>query len=141
MKSQRYGKLLLCWFFLVAVLVALTGCGGSAEPPEEPEIEPPETVVEIESPEVVEIETPQEVRATVTVSSGSTLAIRKSPGTENKPEGDVLDRVPRGRILNVIDQHGDSRIKDGYTWWEVEDKETGHTGWTAAEFIEIEVLD
>lgn len=133
--NKRYLLKGICLALLV-VFFALMGCGRSAPDEVEPEIDVPEEINEIEGIELEPVEVVE--RAAVSVSSGSTLAIRRSPGTEGKPDGDVLDRVPRGRILRVLDKHGDSRVRDGYTWWEVEDPETGLSGWVAAEFLEVE---
>ncbi len=123
-------KGLFCTFLIVWVF-SLMGCSvpGADEPEPEPEITPEETE-EVERLELAEIE------AVVSVETGSTLAIRESAGTQDKPEGDVLDRVPEGRVLIIIDKHNDSLVEDGYTWWEVEDTTTGISGWAASEFLE-----
>ena len=123
------------WVAVILAVFLLAGCGGSSNDAE-PELE--DVPAESEELEPIQFEEIQDVEARVSVSSGSTLAIRRSPGTEDQPEDDVVDRVPRGRILRVIDKHGDNRVEDGYTWWEVEDTESGSSGWTAAEFLEVE---
>ncbi len=122
----------LIWVGIIVVALAVTGCAApnSSEPKNEiAEIDPAETE------EITDIE-PVEIEAIVTVEPGSSLAIRKSAGSKDKPEGDVLDRVPQGRVLIIINKHEDGLIKDGYTWWEVEDTVTGILGWSAADFLE-----
>ncbi len=124
--------------FLIAIIIVtllVAGCGGSSNNKDQ---EPEHVRTEPEELETIELEIDEKMKATVSVSSGSTLAIRRSPGVEGKPEGDIVARVPRGRLLWVVDMHNDSRVKDGYTWWEVEDQGTGLSGWAAAEFLDLE---
>ncbi|MDO9533762.1 MAG: hypothetical protein Q7J85_00160 [Bacillota bacterium] len=111
----------------VALLLAFVVITGCARAPQETITEPTPSEVE----RVIEA-----VKATVVVGPDSTLAIRNNPGTKDKPEDDVLDRVPGGRILVVKDKHENTIMKDGYTWWEVEDSSTGTAGWAAADFLE-----
>lgn len=113
------------------VFLALGGCAWRAGPTD---AEPPqgEAVEAIEAVEFIEV-----TRAIVVVEAESSLAIRQSPGTTNKPEGDVLDRVPRDRILTVKNRHENSMIADGYTWWEVEDTVTQINGWSASEYLQL----
>lgn len=67
---------------------------------------------------------------------GSRVAIRKTPGTTNKPADDVLERVSTGDTLELINNH-DNNIKiDGYIWWEVYSLKTGIEGWVASEYLE-----
>ncbi len=73
----------------------------------------------------------------VNVDTGSNLFIRKSPGTKNKPGDDIVGRVPRGRILEVINKHDNTIVVDNYTWWEVKDQLTGLSGWVASEYLEV----
>ena len=122
-------RLGLIWFGIIFIALTVTGCTVPNSSKPEPETAPAETE-EIISAEPVEME------AIVTVETGSTLAIRKSAGTKDKPEDDVLDRVPKGRVLKIINKHEDSLIKDGYTWWEVEDTLTGISGWSASKFLQ-----
>jgi len=100
-------------------------------PRERPEEEPDEVTREM--PEVEE-----ELQARVTIGEGSTLAIRKSPGTSDKPADDVLESVRRGQVLIVTDTHDDARQKDGFTWWEVRNPGSGVRGWTASEFLQVD---
>ncbi len=126
------GSSLMTLLFLVGIVViafTVTGCSVPDSPEPEPESAPAET-------EEIESIDPQEDEAIVIVDPESTLAIRESAGTQDKPEDDVLDRVPEGRVLIIVDKHEDSLTKDGYTWWEVEDTVTGISGWSAAEFLE-----
>lgn len=65
--------------------------------------------------------------------TGGTLAIRKTPGTIDKPEGDVLKRVGDGTILKVIGgpQFLEDNAPHNY-WWEVEEiGDDGTKGWSA----------
>ncbi len=119
------GIVVFCLFF--------PGCAGPApkEGPGNLEAEPPAEVEEIETVEV------EEIRAVVSVSTGSTLAIRKTPGTREKPADDVIDRVPEGRVFIVKNRHNDQVVEDGYIWWEVEDSVTGRSGWSASKFLRI----
>ena len=71
----------------------------------------------------------------VDVEEGNSLFIRKSPGTKDKPDDDIIDRVPRGRIMKIINKQRNSIVVDNFTWWEVNDSETGITGWAAAEYL------
>lgn len=138
MIMKKSVKLGLVWVVIIIFALVFSGCGRSSN---DAEPEPKDVPAETEEIESIEFEEIEEIKAKVAVSSGSTLAIRESPGTEGKPEGDVIDRVPRGRVLRVIDKHGDSRVIDGYTWWEVEDTDTGLSGWSAADFLEIQESD
>ncbi len=63
------------------------------------------------------------------------LAIRQTPGTSNKPKGDVLERVDSGQVLLLISNHDHTISKDGYVWWEVYNPATGTTGWSAARYL------
>jgi hypothetical protein len=71
----------------------------------------------------------------VDVDEGSYLFIRKNPGMKGKPNNDILDRVPRGRLLEVLDNRGNNYLVDNFTWWEIKDFQTGITGWVAAEYL------
>jgi hypothetical protein len=62
--------------------------------------------------------------------TGSNLAIRKTPG-----DGELLKCVPDGWVLKLIDTHGNSIVKDGHTWWEVEDVTDGIVGWAASTYL------
>ncbi|MCK4579942.1 MAG: VWA domain-containing protein, partial [Dehalococcoidia bacterium] len=74
-------------------------------------------------------------------NTGSTLAIRKTPGTKNKPADDVLKRVPDGwvlKVLSTVDENGNTVVKDGFTWWKVEESEyesQPNTGWVAKKYL------
>jgi len=81
-------------------------------------------------------EFPLEEYYIVAVAEGSNLYIRKSPGAKNKPTGDIIERVPRGRLLEIINKHDNSIAVDGFTWWEIRDSVTGKTGWVASEYLE-----
>ena len=122
-------RLGLIWFGIIFIALTVTGCTVPNSSKPEPETAPAETE------EIISAE-PAEMEAIVTVETGSTLAIRKSAGTRDKPEDDVLDRVPMGRVLKIINKHEDSLIKDGYTWWEVEDTLTGISGWSASKYLQ-----
>ncbi len=100
-------------------------------PRERPEEEPDEEARDM--PEVAD-----EKEARVSTSEGSTLSIRRSPGSSDKPDGDVVESVRRGEVLIVLDTHNDERQKDGHTWWEVRNPESGVTGWVAAEYLQVE---
>ena len=119
----------LVWLGIVFVVFTIIGCSTPNTNVAEPETEPP--AIE----EIINME-PEGLEAIVTVEVGSTLAIRKSPGTKDKPGDDVLDRVPEGRILKITDKHENSVLEDGYTWWEVKDTVTGISGWSAADYLE-----
>jgi hypothetical protein len=122
----------MIWTGIIIITLSFADCLAPDSPESEPEPAPVESE-EIDSIEPDEIE---EVKAIVTIDAESTLAIRKSAGTKDKPENDIIDRVPEGRMLKVINKHGNTLIKDGYTWWEVEDTVTGISGWSAADFLE-----
>ncbi len=132
LKIGRLTILGLIWVGIIVAALTVTGCVATNS--SEPETE----IVEIDpavTGEITDIE-PVEIEAIVNVEAGSTLAIRKSAGTKDKSEDDVLDRVPAGRVLKIISKHEDGLIKDGYNWWEVEDTVTGILGWSAASFLE-----
>jgi len=120
----------LIWIGIIIVTLAFAGCSVPGSPESEPEPAP----VELEETDNIEPEAIEEVKAIVTIDAESTLAIRKGAGTKDKPENDIIDRVPEGRMLKVINKHENTLIKDGYTWWEVEDTVTGISGWSAADF-------
>jgi hypothetical protein len=110
---------------LLAFIFVIVGCARA----------PQETIPEAPSEPVKEIPiVAQEVM--VAIEPGSTLAIRSSPGTNDKPEDDVLDRVPGGRILELKNKHENTALKDGHIWWEVLDPSTRIEGWAAAKFLE-----
>ena len=120
--------------FLLGVIVLtliVTGCADSNSSESELENEN----IPAEAEELISVEL-NEIEAIVTVETGSTLAIRSSAGTKDKLEDDVLDRVPKGRVLKIINKHEDNVIIDGYTWWEIEDTVSGISGWSAADFLE-----
>ncbi len=71
----------------------------------------------------------------VITDTGSNLFIRKSPGSDNKKDSDIITRVPRGTELKLIDNHGNSVKKDGFTWWEIRVVRSGITGWVASEYV------
>ena len=71
----------------------------------------------------------------VITESGSNLFIRKSPGSDDKKDSDIITRVPRGTELKLIDNHGNSVRKDGFTWWEIRVEDSGITGWVASEYV------
>ncbi len=77
----------------------------------------------------------------VITSQGYNLFIRKSPGRDNKSSSDVITRLPRGTKLRLVDNHGNSVRRDGFTWWEVKVLETGTTGWVASEYISTNAND
>ena len=116
----------VCVGLLLAFFIVAAGCGRTSQ-----EKIPESSPSEVESPIFVEA-----VEVTVAIEPESTLAIRKSPGTRDKPEDDVLYRVPGGRILEVKDKHNNTILEDGYIWWEVKDVSTGNAGWAAADFLE-----
>ncbi len=71
----------------------------------------------------------------VITEQGSNLFIRKSPGRDNKSSSDIITKVPRGTQFHIINNHGNSVKKDGFTWWEIRVVKSGITGWVAAEYI------
>ena len=83
----------------------------------------------------------EEVIYYVITEQGSNLFIRKSPGRDNKPYSDIIIKVPRGTQFKVINNHNNSIKKDGYTWWEIRDIQSGITGWVAAEYISTNKRD
>ena len=121
-----FRKVAFCICLLILAPV-IAGCAGT------PESAPDSTATEPEE----EMAPAEEIEAKVVVEAGSSLAIRKTPGIANKPDDDVLDRVPNGRILKVKDTHENTIIEDEHTWWEVEDITTGISGWAAADFLEV----
>jgi hypothetical protein len=73
-----------------------------------------------------------EVRGT-----GSTLTIRKTPGSQNKPESDVLERVPDGTRLQLVPDSNKvwTQKVDGDMWWHVKDVSDGTSGWAAGMYL------
>jgi parallel beta-helix repeat protein len=73
-----------------------------------------------------------EVRGT-----GSTLAIRKTPGSQNKPESDVLKRVPDGTRLQLVPDSDKvwAQKVEGDMWWHVKDVSDGTSGWAAGMYL------
>ena len=121
-----FRKVVFC-ICLIILAPEIAGCAGTPEPA------PDSTAAGLEE----EMTPAEEIEAKVVVEAGSSLAIRKTPGIANKPEDDVLDRVPGGRILKVKNTHENTIIEDEHTWWEVEDITTGISGWAAADFLEV----
>lgn len=77
----------------------------------------------------------------VAVDEGNHLFMRSSYGSIDKDSSDVLDRLPRGRLLIITDRHNGSIIEDHFTWWEAYDPQSGITGWVASEYLRRELLD
>lgn len=71
----------------------------------------------------------------VNVEEGSSLFIRQNPGIKDKPGDDILDKMPKGSMLEVLNNHDNNVFVDGFTWWEVLDSQKGTTGWVAAEYL------
>jgi hypothetical protein len=112
--------------FLVILLLLMQGCRQKEE----------QTVLgeqdfELEA-DAEGTEEEAEIKVEVT---GNRLAIRQTPGTSNKPEGDVVERVDSGQVLLLINNHDHTISRDGYVWWEVHNPTTGATGWTAARYL------
>jgi hypothetical protein len=77
----------------------------------------------------------------VSVAQDNHLFIRKSPGVSNKKQDDILDRVPRGRLLVLKDDHNDDLFVDNLIWWEVSDPVTEVSGWVAANYLVASELE
>ncbi|NLZ28680.1 MAG: hypothetical protein GX887_06925, partial [Firmicutes bacterium] len=73
----------------------------------------------------------------VNVKPGSRLTLRKTAGSKNKKDSDVMDKYPKGWIFEVMDKHEDFRSPDEFTWWEVKDPSSGAIGWVAKEYLDI----
>ncbi len=61
------------------------------------------------------------------------LALRKTPGTKDKPADDVLVRLNQGDELFLLNSHDNESEKDGFIWWEV--KAGAQAGWVAAKYL------
>lgn len=77
-------------------------------------------------------------KATVIVEQKSFLFLRKSPGTLNKSQSDIIERMESGKTVIVVNKYQNSLEKDGYIWWEVYNPDSQNQGWAAAEFLLIE---
>lgn len=73
----------------------------------------------------------------VNVKPGSNLTLRKTAGSKNKKDSDVIDKFPRGCVFEVVSKHEDLQSPDEFTWWEVKDPHTGAVGWVAKEYLDI----
>ena len=67
--------------------------------------------------------------------SGDKLAVRKTPGSQNKPGDDVLTRLKQEQKVYLQDHH-DNQVKvDGLVWWEIYDSSSQAKGWCAAKYL------
>lgn len=112
--------------FLVILLLLMQGCSQKEEQDVFSEQD-----FELEA-DAEETEEEAEIKVEVTDNG---LAIRQTPGTSNKPEGDVLERVDSGHVLLLINNHDHTISRDGYVWWEIHNPATGNTGWSAARYL------
>lgn len=111
---------------LVAIIILSQGCTQSQDVDDEQDMDLDQGAEDVVSEEEVNIE----VEVT-----GDGLAIRKTPGTSDKPEGDVIQRVNSGHVLEVISKHDNAVIHDGYTWWEVYNPSSNVAGWSASRYL------
>ncbi len=74
----------------------------------------------------------REIQLVVTVDS---LALRKTPGTEDKGPDDVLARLKEGSKVFLQDLHDNEVEADGFLWWEVYDPDSREKGWCAAQYL------
>lgn len=123
---KRNGIKLFTIVLLVALLILTQGCGQR----EDVEVGTDPNLEEEADDEI--IEEPKEIRIEVT---GDRLAVRNTPGTSNKPGGDVLERVDSGQILILVNKHNNTVNLDGYIWWEVYNPMTNTTGWSASKYL------
>ena len=122
MRTKKSGYYL--FVILLVALLLLQGCG----PGQSPEDENGEQEQDVEDEEV----TIEYIEVEVT---GNRLAVRKTPGTKDKPQGDVLERVDKGQILTLLSKHDNTVDLDGYIWWEVHNSSTNVTGWSASQYL------
>ncbi len=71
----------------------------------------------------------------VAVEGENRLHIRQTPGVMNKQTDDIINKVYRGHVLHLIDNHSNNIFVDNYTWWEISDPVSGVVGWVAAEYL------
>ncbi len=76
----------------------------------------------------------------VIVEEDSFLLIRKNPGAKDKPDNDIIARVPGGWHLEVINKHENKKVLDDNIWWEVKDPLLGITGWVAENFLRADTI-
>jgi hypothetical protein len=118
------------WYYLFVILMVslllLQGCG-PGQSPEDPSGEQEQDLEEEEEEVTVEY-----IEVVVT---GDRLAVRKTPGTKNKPQGDVLERVDKGQVLTLLSKYDNTVDLDGYIWWEVHNPSTNVTGWSASQYL------
>ena len=77
----------------------------------------------------------------VSVSLDSSLFMRETPGSEDQPEGDVIDELKRNDELIVLDKGENAQEKDGHTWWKVYYPSTEDEGWVAKDYLSEEKLE
>lgn len=123
--------------FLTFLMVFAVGCNGEEEPvaetgdpEEEVAAEPAETEQE-----------PEKDIYYVSVKHDSLLYMRQTPGSDGKPDDDVVGELSRRDEVKVLDKHDDSLEEDGYTWWEVYDSKGEQEGWVASEFLSDEKVE
>ena len=121
---KRKGIKLFTIFLLVALLNLIQGCGQREDVKVDADLE--------QDAEDELTEEPEEIRIEVT---GDRLAVRNTPGTSNKPAGDVIERVDSGQILILVSKHNNTVNLDGYIWWEVYNPLTNTTGWSASKYL------
>ncbi len=126
------------WVMLLTlmILILIFGCGqpenegGNGQEPGEEALQEQQKQEESNGEPVIKNET--QIRVT-----GDNLAVRKTPGTKDKPAGDVLQRVNRGDVLFLQDQHDNQVFIDGYIWWEVYEPSSQIRGWAAEKYLDI----
>jgi hypothetical protein len=137
--TRRHGLV----FFLVLLLLFLSGCKAPANPadPEPTERETPgENEDTDETDDTGETGARQDEAEDIKkeielIVMGDSLAIRKTPGTKNKAADDILIRLKQGHAVFLQDNHNNQVEADGYIWWEVYDPASQVKGWCAAKHL------
>ncbi len=127
--------------FSVLLMFMLVGCGGEEEADIENEKQEEETVSDPQEEERIREEREEEKEEEtyfISVSEGSTLRMRKTPGTKDKPEDDIIAELKRNEEVVIKNKHDDSEKEDGFIWWEIYDPSEEDSGWVAKEYLSPE---
>jgi pimeloyl-ACP methyl ester carboxylesterase len=85
------------------------------------------------------VDSPSQFWSKVQNSPTGSLDLRQTPGTQDKPDGDIIETIANGRAIQVLSTSDDSYINsvdvDGYRWYKIEDMTNGKIGWAEARLL------
>ncbi len=142
---RKYCKYWVVFTLVLLLLFTLSGCkvynrviGGEPVEGETPEENVNENDGAEDSQEAGEEQQAQEdiIRKDIQLMvTGDNLALRNSPGTQNKQAEDILARLKRDQAVFLQNKYDNQVEIDGYVWWEVYDPLSELKGWCAAKYL------